>query len=74
MGVTWRWHAIIRVLIVILSQAGLSVLRIRLEDENINLGLVWICQILLIVTLETSIYINMKASARFFLKIKTIEQ
>ena len=74
MGVTWRIHAIIRVLALILTQACISIVRLRMKDEQMNLGLIWICIILLIVTLETSIYINVRAGVRFFLKIKTIEQ
>ena len=74
MGVSWRIHSILRVLILIFAQAGFSFVRIRLNDKAMNLGLIWMVQIMLMVTLETSIYLNVRAGARFFLKIKTIEQ
>ena len=71
MGVTWVWGFIMRFLSIIFI---VVMMRIRVENgEALNFGQNLFMTAALFTLIETSLYINMKAKALLFLKVKTSE-
>lgn len=71
---TWHWSLLARQFFVMPVITANMINMEVMGDEGTSFGQTWLIRLAAVVTLEASIYINMRDKAQLFLQVKTIEQ